>query len=171
VFRPDHYPWKEGSTLRFFKSDSSNIENFHAIFRNEVTRRNNNSGALIIPKVVIRGESFTKEFQNIEVTPHNLRNDILVEDLVTAIDVIMTLGDQEKISYDLEWYESIGSANIVKSYWVESIETDRAYGRCGFVYEAGSYRYRESLGNHIHLPADVRVLNSPEYIEFFWICI
>jgi hypothetical protein len=25
--------------------------------------------------------------------------------------------------------------------------------------------------NHIHLPADTRVLNAPEYVEFFWICI
>ena len=26
-------------------------------------------------------------------------------------------------------------------------------------------------GNHIHIPSDLRIINSPEYVEFFWICL
>jgi hypothetical protein len=83
----------------------------------------------------------------------------------------MTLGDRGKITYDLQWYESIGRADIVKNYWVETIDEDQGVGRCGFVYEAGAYQYNLFRGNHIHLPSDIRVLNSPEYVEFFWICV
>ena len=68
-------------------------------------------------------------------------------------------------------YDTIGIASIVRSYWVEAIDNDKAYDRCGFVYEAGADRYRGFIGNHIHLPSDTRILNSPEYVEFFWICI
>ncbi|NIN53450.1 MAG: hypothetical protein GTO23_09895, partial [Nitrososphaeria archaeon] len=49
---------------------------------------------MIIPKVVIRGHSFRKEFENVEVTPHNMRSDVFKENVTTAIDVIMSLGDQ-----------------------------------------------------------------------------
>jgi hypothetical protein len=54
---------------------------------------------------------------------------------------------------------------------VDAIDEDVSIGTCGFVYEAGSKNYRLGAGNHIHLPSDTRVLNSPEYVEFFWICL
>jgi hypothetical protein len=171
VFRIDHYPWKKGTTLRFFRTSPSQLESIYSVFREEVTRRGNNGGRLLVPKVIIRGNSFTKEFENVEVTPHNTRSDIFRENITTALDVIMSLGEQGKITYELKWYESIGTASIVKSYWVEAIDGDESFGRCGFVYEAGSSRYEGFSGNHIHLPTDVRILNSPEYVEFFWICI
>jgi hypothetical protein len=91
--------------------------------------------------------------------------------VITAMDVIMTLGDNGLISYDLQWYNSIGSAGIVQDYFVERINDDESFGRCGFVYEEGSNKYSGFKGNHIHIPADIRVLNSPEYMEWFWICI
>jgi hypothetical protein len=169
VFRPDHYPWKEGTTLNFYRTSSSALETIYNVWRTEIIRLNNNSGKIVIPLVIIRGTSFTKEFENVEVTPHNLRTDIFREDLITAIDVILSLGDQGKISYQLQWYNSIGSANIVRSYWVEGIDTEIASGRAGWVYEAGSNIYRGFQGNHIHLPSDTRILNFPEYVEFFWI--
>ena len=85
--------------------------------------------------------------------------------------MILSLADQGKITYELQWYDYIGSASIVRSYWVDAIDEDIALGSCGFVYEAGSKNYRLGAGNHIHLPSDTRVLNSPEYVEFFWICL
>lgn len=83
----------------------------------------------------------------------------------------MSLADEGEITYQLQWYESIGTASIVKNYWVEAINDDVAYGTCGFVYESGSYLFKFFKGNHIHLPSDARVINSPEYVEFFWICL
>ena len=170
VFRPDHYPWKDQTTLTFYKETRNKITRIYAAWEEEVTRKNNNQ-TIIIPEVDIRSKSFNKTFKNVPVTAHNLRNDIFQEDTITAIDVILSLEDQGKISYELQYYESIGSAGLVKSYWVEAINQDVASGRCGYVYEAGSTRFQRSSGNHIHLPSDTRVLNSPEYVEYFWICI
>jgi len=171
VFRMDHYPWKEGTTLKFFRTDASSLRDIYAVHKDEITRKNGNGEKIIIPKVIIRGRGFREEFTNVEVTPHNLRNDIFREDVITAIDVIMSLGDQGKITYDLTHYESIGSARIVRSYWVSSINGETEHDRCGWVYEAGSRQYTGFSGNHIHLPSDTRILNSPEYVEYFWICI
>lgn len=172
VFRPDHYPWKDKTTLIFYKLDSAtHLGSIYSVWREEVDRRNYNYGKIIIPKVIIQGESSTKEFLHVEVIPHNLRNDVFRDDVITAIDVIMTLGDQGRITYDLQWYESIGTADIVKNYWVEGIDGEQRVGRCGFVYEAGAVQYDFFLGNHIHLPSDIRVLNSPEYVKYFWICV
>jgi hypothetical protein len=171
VFRSDHYPWKDETTLRVFKASPSHLENIYSIFKNEEIRRNNNGGRLVIPRVIIESRNFREEFKDVEVTPHNMRYDIFRENVTTALDAIMSLADQGEITYELKWYESIGTASIVNSYWVEAINEDKAQGRCGFVYEAGSPKYGFFQGNHIHLPSDVRVLNSPEYLEFFWICI
>ncbi len=171
VYRPDHYPWKDGTTLKFYKTDPSRLQDIYSVFKEEIKRLKDNDGALVIPEVIIRGRSFNREFKNVKVAPNNMRYDVFKKGITTALDVIISLGDQGKITYELTWMESIGRASIVKNYWVQGIEQDQGYNRCGFVYEAGSSRYRFFSGNHIHLPTDSRILNSPEYVEFFWICI
>ena len=171
VFRPDHYPWKDQTTLTFYKETPSRISSIYAFWEEEITRKNSNNQEVIIPQVEIRSKSFTLTFENVRVTPHNLRNDVFKDGTITAIDTILSLADQGKISYELQYYESIGTAGIVKSYWVEAINQDVASGRAGYVYEAGSTQFRFSSGNHIHLPSDTRVLNSPEYVEYFWISL
>ena len=168
MFRMDHYPWKDGSTLEVLKTKRSRLEDIYSTFREEVTRRNDNGGKLVVPSVIIKGRTSTKEFENVEVTPHNMRSDMFQEGVITALDLILSLGDQGKIEYKLQWYESIGTADIVKSYWVEVIDGDKASGRCGFVYEAGSLEF--PFAGHIHIPTDIRAFNSPEFVKFFWIC-
>ncbi|NVM36548.1 MAG: hypothetical protein HWN81_13205 [Candidatus Lokiarchaeota archaeon] len=70
----------------------------------------------------------------------------------------MSLGDQCFISYKLNWYETIGRA-VVKNYYVDAVNTDESYGRCGFVYEAGDLYFQGFRGNHIHIPSDIKINN------------
>jgi hypothetical protein len=148
------------------------VGRIYEVWKEEVERKNEDDGKIIIPEVIIRGKTLKKLVKNVEVTSHDMRHDQFQPGTVTALDVIMSLGDQDIIEYDLKWYESISvSAKVVKNYWIEGIGRDNAFGRCGFVYEAGSHRFDGFRGNHIHLPTDSRVLNSPEYVEFFWICL
>jgi hypothetical protein len=170
VFRMDHYPYKDRMYIRILREDPAIIERKYAAFQDEVARRKNHE-TLIIPEVVIRGPTTDHTFTGVEVTAHDLRADIFQSGTITAADTILSLGDQGQLTYDLRWYDSIGSAEIVKSYYVDRIDADAASFRCGFVYEAGSTEFRGGRGNHIHLPSDTRVLNAPEYEEFFWICL
>jgi len=167
-FRMDHYPYKDKMTINVFREDPSRIDRIHQYFRDEVKRLEANDGKVIVPKVVLRLRSRTLTFTDVEVTAHNLRNDTFQEGVITAIDVILSLTDQGKITSKLTWYEKIGQAEIL-NYFVDGINSDIAYGTCGFVYEEGSEKLR--FGNHIHIPSDYRVLNSPDYEEWFWICL
>lgn len=169
VYRMDYYPYKDKMYIRIRKVNNQKIESIYKKFREEVERKTN--GKMIIPLVIIRGVHTKLQFENVEVIAHNLRSDVFQEGVITAIDVILSLGDQGLITYDLQWYDSIGTAEIVRSYWVNRINEDESYGRCGFVYEAGSLEYQRFRGNHIHIPADTRMITFPEYVEFFWICL
>ena len=140
-------------------------------WQEETLRKENNDGKIIIPEVKIYGKTFSKEFTDVEVTAHNLRDDVFQQGVITAIDVILSLADQGELTYELNWYDSIGQASVVRSYWVDTIDNDTAEGYCGFVYESGSNNYIGVDGNHIHLPSDTRILNSPEYLAYFWICL
>jgi hypothetical protein len=171
TFRMDHYPWKEGTHLMFYQESSDFIEKIHKEFREEVERFSENAGQVIIPQVFISGPDVAIYAKNVLVIPHNLRNDTLQDGVITAIDVIMTLADQGILEYELQWYDSIGDADVVRSYWVEAINGRKSYGFCGWVYESGSWEFSGFFGNHIHLPSDVRVINSPDYVEWFWICV
>jgi hypothetical protein len=169
-FRMDHFPYKDRMYIMLFRSGKKSLNTMYTVFREEVGRRRENGGKVIIPEVIIRTPGVTISLTNVEVQPHNLRRDIFQDGVVTAIDVVMTLGDLGKLTYDLKWHDTIGTS-IVRNFFVERINEYVSYARCGFVYESGSYRFRGFRGNHIHLPSDTRALNSPEYLEYFWICI
>jgi len=171
VFRMDHYPYKDKMYIRILEEDKHIIDRIYEVFREEIQRKEKNGGKIVIPMVIIRGPKTDLRFTNVTVTPHNLRNDTFQDGVITAIDVILSLGDGQRLSYDLQWFDSIGSAGVVRSYWVSRINEDAMHDRCGFVYEAGSLRYQGFRGNHIHIPSDFRAINSPEYEEWFWICI
>ena len=79
----------------------------------------------------------------------------------------MSLGDQGKITYETRWYEDIAGSQVM-TYFITSIDGQAAYDRCGYVYEVGE---EDMFANHIHIPSDMRVLTSPEYMELFWICL
>ncbi len=171
VFRMDHYPYKDKMTLSIVRTTEEYLESVYATYRDEVSRLNENDGKIIVPEVIIEGKNETMVFENVEVTAHNLRQDMFQSGVITAIDTILSLAEEEKISYDLQWYESIGTAGVVKSYWVNRINDDVSEGRCGFVYEAGDETFFFFRGNHNHIPSDTRVINSPQYVKYFWICI
>ncbi len=171
VFRMDHYPYKDNMSLRIVRESGSRLESIYETYRDEIRRKEENDGKIIVPEVIITGTQETLVFENVEVKAHDLRSDMFQPGVITAIDTILTLGEEEKISYDLRWYESIGSADVVQSYWVERINNDQSHLRCGFVYEAGDWEFELFRGNHVHIPSDIRVINSPEYVMYFWICI
>lgn len=171
VFRMDLYPYKERSRITLLHPRAGGLEEIYTTFREETLRKPSAGEPLVIPQVILRGPREMKTFENVTVTPHNLRDDLFQEGVLTAIDVIMSMGDQGLIEYDIEWFESIGTAGVVRSYFVQRIDADAAAGRCGFVYDSGSNHFFGFRGNHIHLPSDSRVLTAPEYVRYFWICI
>lgn len=171
VFRMDHYPYKDKMTLNIVQASEEYLDSIYDTYRQEVARLRENGGRVIVPEVIIEGQNEVMKFENVEIKAYNLRSDMFQPGVITAIDTILSLGEEGIISYDLQWYESIGTAGMVKSYWVDRINEDESVGRCGFVYEAGDERFLFFRGNHNHIPSDVRVINSPQYVKYFWICI
>jgi hypothetical protein len=170
VFRMDRYPYKPKMYIRLFRTTDIKLQKIYTAFLDEMERLNENNGTVIIPNVIIRSPRGNLNFKNIVVSSHNLRNDFFLDGVITAIDVIMSLGDQGMITYKLNWYDEIGNAEV-KNYYVDGINGQNAYGKCGFVYEAGDLNFKLFGGNHIHIPSDIRIISSPEYEEWFWICL
>ena len=169
--RMDHYPVKVGTSIILYKENPSYINHVYSTFREEVTRLNDNNGTVVIPTVTIDGNTFNIKFYNVSVTPHNERNDTLQIDTITALDVIMTLGDLGNITYEIYWVSSMGRGYYVRNYFVYRIDTDTNFGRCGFVYEVGDNDFKYPGPNFIYLGSDQRILTSPEYLRFFWTCL
>lgn len=169
--RMDHYPWKIGTRIVLYKESEEYISQIYSIFEEEVVRFTNNNGTVIIPTVIIQGRTFYEEFHNIAVTSHNTRSDTLQNGVITALDIIMTLGDLGYITYELNWIESLRGAIYVHSYFVEKINTDQTTGRCGFLYEVGDNDFKYPCPNYLFLASDERILNSPEHLRFFWDCL
>ncbi len=166
-FRMDMFPFKDRMYIQVFHTNSGQMDAIHASFKAQVDRLEANDGNVVVPTVRIRAPGINHVFHDISVTPHDLRDDALKKGTVTAIDVIMSLGDQGRITYDMTWYEEIAGSHV-RTYFITSIDGQAAYDRCGYVYESGE---EDMYANHIHIPSDMRVLVSPEYEEYFWICL
>ena len=164
TWRMDLYPYKDKTQCIVAQEDQAAIQARYGVFRDEVSRKEKAGGKVVIPEVVVQGKSKTMTFRDVEVKPHNVRNDCFQDGVVTAADVILTLADRKEISCELRWYESIGAAGIVKTYYVDRINEDATHDRTGFIYEMGSTKDRK--GNLLHIPADTRVLTCPEYMRW-----
>jgi len=172
VFRLDHYPYKPGTEIRFRRRPDSYVDGVYESFREEVARLSANGGRVVIPTLQIESPKRSWSFEDVEVVAHDVRPDVLQPGTITALDALLSLEDQGLLrSVGLKWYDRIGRADPVDSYWVERVEIAEAQGGCGFVYETGPRRFSGFGGSHIHIPADVRVTVSPEYALWFWICL
>ncbi len=171
-FRMDYYPYKDKMTINVLQEPAEFFDTLYGVFREEVFRKASNNGSVVVPTVILRGPAnVVLTFHNVTVTAKNLRHDVFRPGVVTAIDTILSLDEQGEIESGITWYETIGTAEIVKTYYVEKINEWEAYGTCGFVYETGDTDQDNWRGNHIHIPSDSRIILSPEYVYYFWICL
>ena len=178
VTRMDLYPIKDGTDIRIVEVSASRLELIYESFAREVSRLADNGGKVIIPSVTIEGRrgGLSLELENADVSSHAVREDLLQPGTITALDVILSLGEQGLIDrVGLTWYDRIASADPVDSYWIERIEGQgevaQAMRGCGFVYELGPRASYGFSGAHVHIPTDARVLVAPEYALWFWICL
>ena len=175
--RMDTYLVKNGTAVRLFRERASRLSTLYDEFQAEVARLEANDGVVIIPRVTIEGSRRdVLRFEDVEVTAHDTRLDLYQPGTITALDILLSLGDQGLITgLGVVWYDSIFAADPVDHYFVEHVSAEgfeeQAYGSCGFVYETGYSSLSGFAGAHIHIPTDARVILSPEYALWFWLCL
>ena len=177
VVRMDLYLVKDGTTIRFGRISDVRLTTIYATYRDEMMRLELNDGLLVLPKVSIEGPRRIEiEFDDVVVSAHDTRPDLFQPGVITALDVLLSLGEQGLLQeVGLTWYDAIGAADPIDHYFVERVVADgfeaQASGGCGFVYETGPWDFFGFDGNHVHIPTDARVLTSPEYALWFWLCL
>ena len=85
------------------------------VFRMDLFPYKDHMQIRVFPQNKKRAEELRDLFQ--DETTEKIRN----HGGVVVREVIMSLADQGLLSYDLQWYESIGEARVVKNYFVERI--------------------------------------------------
>jgi len=75
IYRMDHYPYKDKMTIRILPLNSLSLDAIYAAFSEEIQRKKENDGNVIIPEVTIIGKTFRLTFNDVLVVPHNLRFD------------------------------------------------------------------------------------------------
>ncbi len=182
VVRMDHYPVKDGMDILFYLEDPKRLTAIHKNFRQEIVRRKDNGGQVIIPKVTVRGFQSSLSFDQVIMTAHNTRADVFQPGVITVLDVLLSLGEQEKLSsLKLTWRDRAEDADPIANYFVDHIVGEgfspEVAGSCTFTHQVGSETLKDYLspntceGSHIHLTADVEVIVSPEYVEWVWVCL
>jgi hypothetical protein len=174
--RMDTYPIKDGTQVRLVREDAARLAAIQASFVREGERRRANGGRVVLPQVTIRGPRWNLAFRDVEVRAHGVRSDLFRLDVITALDVLLSLGEQGLLSaLKLTWYAGFDRATPVDSYFVELISGNghsaEAFDRCGFVYVVGDLALRGTRGASVHVPADARPIVSPEYMEWSWRCL
>ena len=173
TFRMDMAPYTDGMSIRLLPQPDEYMGRIHSSFAEELLRKSVNLGRVIIPEVRIG----TVVHTNVPVSAHDSRTDVLKPGTVTALDVLFSLADQKKIDrLMLTWYADTQQGTPLDSFWVEQIDDGDgvhdlpATPTTGtWVYETGAREFSGFKGSHINIPADVRVLVSPEYMTWYWL--
>ncbi len=114
AIRRDMYPYKNGAQLRVHKENDARLDAILESFRQEVDRLASHGGQVIIPDITIRSPDWTRVFQDVIVSAHDLRSDLLQPGAVTGLDALLSLGEDGELSrLKLTWYEGIGCADPV----------------------------------------------------------
>jgi hypothetical protein len=173
AYRMDMYPYKDGTSIRMRRHAEEYVGRLYNSFAEEIMRKSLNQGRTVIPEVRIG----SVVYQDVPISAHDARTDMLQPGTITALDVLLSLGDQKKINQvKLTWYGSLGEADPMDSFLVEQIDDgDGLFDResspstGGWVYEIGSLDFPGFQGSHIHIPSDVRTIVSPEYMTWYWL--
>ena len=181
ALRMDTYPLKDGAVVYLYLEEPARLAAIEASFRDEVARRTANGGRVVVPTVTIKGPRSTATFHDVSVTAHDVRPDVFRPGVVTALDVLLSLGEQGKLTgLDLTWHAMLDGIENVDHYMVDWISTPDALGEkdslCGYMDEAATEGLRPFLTPHshatteIHLSSDLELFVSPEYVEWQWLC-
>lgn len=171
--RMDMIPYRDGMIIKLSTHPEEYMGRIYNSFAEELLRKSVNLGRVVIPEVRVG----TVVHMNVPVSAHDFRDDVLQPGTITALDVLLSLADQNKIDrLKLTWYSSIGDVDPVDSLVVEQIDDgDGIYDdetsptTSGWVYETGSREFSGFKGSHTHVQADVRVIVSPEYMTWYWL--
>jgi hypothetical protein len=181
ALRIDAYPVKDGASIYVYLEDPARLAAIHTSFREEVALREAHDGQIIVPVVRVKGPRSTITFSDVLVTAHNARPDVFRPGVITALDVLLSLGEQGKIAgLDLTWHTTVAGVPGVNHYMVDWISAPDMLGQqdssCGYMDEAATEGLRAFLTPHshatteIHLSSDLEVLMSPGYVEWQWLC-
>ena len=171
--RMDVTPYREGTIITLATHPEEYMGRIYDSFAEELLRKSINLGRVIIPEVRIGTQMHT----NVPVSAHDFRDDVLQPGTVTALDVLLSLAAQNKINrMKLAWYSETCGTGAVESLTVEQIDDgDAIYDEeatpatGGWVYETGAREFSGFKGSHTRVPADVRVIVSPEYMTWYWV--
>jgi hypothetical protein len=179
--RMDHYPVKDGMKILLYLEQPDRLAAIYTSFQEEVTRLAANQGRVVIPKVTIRGPRRSLTFRDVPVTSHDVRSDVFRPGVVTALDVLLSLGELGHLSrLRLTWRTRVGETEPVENYFVDLIAgsdfSAEAVSPCAFVYDVGAdiltkfkLPHRHVAGQ-IHFPPDLHVLVSPEHVQWVLVC-
>lgn len=181
ALRMDSYPLKDGAVISLYLEDPARLAAIQASFRDEVARRAAGGGQVVVPTVTIRGPRSTATFRDVIVTSHDVRPDVFAAGAITALDVLLSLGEQGKIAgAEITWHAMLGDVENVNHYMVDWVTLPDILGEkdslCGYVHEASTEGLRRYLTPHshattkIHLSSDLQLLVAPEYVEWQWLC-
>ena len=180
ALRMDSYPVKDDALVYLYIEDPSRLAAIQTSFRNEVARRTSGAGQVVVPTVTIKGPRSAVTFRDVLVTSHGVRPDVFRAGAITALDVLLSLGEQGLIDgLELTWHAML-DGTMVNHYMVDWISLPDVLGEkdasCGYMDEAATEGLRGFLTPHshatteIHLSSDLEILVAPEYVEWQWLC-
>jgi len=171
--RMDTHPYKNKMAIRFYRVSPERTKELCDVFREEVERLNLNSGRVILEEVTLRSPGQRLNFLDVEVKPHRIRGEMFKPDVLTAADVVYSLAENGKLTFDNAWVNDIDN-NSVKGYFFTRFNSEEGKGKAGFLHTlalGNTLKHgKKGFGDYtFNITPDTRVLVSPKSLEWKWV--
>ena len=192
--RWDEALWKPGVWITVVEGE--NLEEIKAEYREEIQRERAFGHLIPQVKIEINPSSYkgnppgsnritvSREFRNVQVTPHNLRAIIssspypkpFQPGVTTSLDILLSLKDQGKLDVVTSVFYTYFAQKYIFSYYVvglgfPGVGLAHASGRQGFIYltENGSpNRLPNQADSKLHMTCDLHVIHAPDFSYWRW---
>ncbi|USD36632.1 hypothetical protein [Ferrimonas sp. SCSIO 43195] len=157
----DRKPINNNGKAFFIPACKEEIELRKEIYRKEQQRLKQNGGKVIIPEVIIEWD-WDKDaiFYDVEVTPHNMRTDVLKPGVYTVMDVMLSLAESRpEVDVHFNWWPDLSTGVTSNSYVMNWMKIDgvddeghvfsvehAASGTSGFVFHNGELERANDSG-------------------------
>jgi len=137
--RLDEFVVRDNLELRFESFSKTMTERRQMIQKQQVDRLELHGG-VVVPEIIVDfldGAGSVTVARDIDVKPYNIRTDLFKPGTVTAMDVLMSANDAEKVEVGYSFWPTVSTDANVGSYAVHTVNGQRTQGFSGWTLSVG----------------------------------
>lgn len=170
--RTDQFLIRNNTEVRIEHFDPLMTERREEIQHKEVERLNAHGGKIVVPEIQVDygdGRGYVTVAQDVEAKPYNLRPDLIKKDVITMMDVLMTVDQEMGFDIGYSFWPTLSTEANVNAYAITRVNGKGHEGMAGWLLYTGELESDTDFFSSFPFHKSVEdILNAPTGTYCSW---